>query len=103
MHLARVLRIVGHLKKTHNLEIVCEITEKHQTNDDRTANRREMMVCCPDSAEEIDSVLLIPKHKSLLMSTCCNSDISHDRVTRRSIGGVAGIVRKTIVIHKSTI
>ena len=60
-HLAVVLRIVGHFKKRPNLESVHDPTETCQTNNGRTANRREMMVHCPDSAEEIDSGLPIPK------------------------------------------
>ena len=58
-HLARVLRIVGHLKKRPNLKIECDPTKRHQTNNDRTANRRELMVRYPVSAEEIDSGLPI--------------------------------------------
>ena len=100
-HLARTLRIVGHLKKRPNLEIVCDPTETHQTNGGRTANRKKLMVLYPDSAEEVDSGLPIPKHKSLPLSTCCDADLAHDRVTRRSIGGVAGMVGNTIIVHKS--
>ena len=59
------------------------------------------MVLCPYSAEEIDSVLPMPKHKSLPLLACYDADLSYDRVTRRLIGGVVGVVGKIIVIHKS--
>ena len=59
------------------------------------------MVFCTDSAEEMHSGLPMPKHKSLPLSTCYDADLAHDRVTRRSIGGVVSMVGKSIVVHKS--
>ena len=64
-HLARALRVAGHLKKRPNLEILCDPTEMYQTNNIRTANRKELMVRYPDKVEEIDSGLPPPKHKPL--------------------------------------
>ena len=49
-HLARVLRIVGCLKKRPNLEIVHDPIEMYQTNNGRTTNRIELIACHPDSA-----------------------------------------------------
>lgn len=100
-HLAIVLRIVGCLKKRPNLEIVCDRTDTHQTNGSRTANRKELMLLYPDSVEEVDSGLPILKHKASPLSTCYEDDLAHDRVTKRSIGGVLGMAGKTIIVHKS--
>ena len=100
-HLARVLRIEGHLKKRPNFEIVHDLTETHQRNNDRMANRRELMVHCSGSLEETYSGLTIRKFKALSIPTCCDADLAHDRVTRRSIGGVVSMVGNTIVVHKS--
>ena len=80
---------------------MCDPTETHQTNNGRTANRKKLIVRHADSSEEVDSGLPIPKHKSLPLSTYYDADLAHDRVTRRSIGDVVGMVRKTIVVHKS--
>ena len=58
------------------------------------------MVLHPDLAKETDSGLLSPKHKLLPLSACYESDLSHDRATRRSTGGAARMTGKGVVINK---
>ena len=72
----------------------------HQTNNGITASRKELMMICPDAAEEIDFSLTPPRFKPLSLVTYHDSDLAHDRETRRSTGGIVGIVDKTKIIHK---
>ena len=78
-----------------------DATEIHQKNNGRTEKIRELMARYPNSLEETDSGLPVPKHEPSPLSMHCDSDLSHDRVTRRSIGGVVGMIGKKIIIHKS--
>ena len=50
-NLARALRIVGCLKKTPNLEKLYDPTEKCQTNNGRTASKKELIVRYADAVE----------------------------------------------------
>ena len=57
-------------------------------------------MCYPDSVEEIYVGLTISKHKPLPLSTFYDSDLAHDRITRRSIDDVVGMVEKIAINHK---
>ena len=99
-HIARALRIAGYLKKRSNLELVHDPMEIYQTNNGRTANRKELMVQCHDVVEEIDSGLPPPKHKPLSLPSCYDSNLAYDRVTMRSMCVVVGMIGKTAIIHE---
>ena len=60
--------------------------------------KRLLKVRYPNSAEEIDSVIPISKCKPFPLSTCYDSNLAHDRVARRSIGYVVGMVEKNILV-----
>ena len=57
------------------------------------------MVHYLDAEEEIHSGLSPPKHKPLPLVAFYDSDIAHDKDTKRSIGGVVGMVGKIAIIH----
>lgn len=79
---------------------MCDPTEMHQTSNGGAANKKELMIRCPDATEEIDSGILPSKYELLPLVTRCDSDLDHDRVTRRSICGGVVILGKIAKTHK---
>ena len=50
--------------------------------------------------EEIESVVIPPKHKLLPLIVCYDSDLAHYSVTRVSTGVIVVMVGKSAIIHK---
>ena len=95
--ISNILREVGCLKKLLNFKIVRDLTEVDKNNNDRIEKKKELIDRYHEAAEEIDSGLPIPKCKPLLLVTYYDSNLVHDRVTRKSIDDVVGMVGKQIL------